>query len=254
MCIGGGGGGGGGYRGGFDTTGAIGGGAGAVSRALYNASILPDRLYVQVGLGGAGGIGGTNANIIGTTGGSGTRSWVSLQQQAGAIVAQNIVQGSGQTAAAGGTCNPSGGTAAGESAMIQTSGTFLSLSIFIATAGQTSPNPAVNGNVTPLTSQITSAGAPFGGSILATSLSPEIPSANNGITAGNGGNGITSWKPFFSTGGASGGTLAGVNGGNGGNGGIGSGGGGGASASNAGTIVAGNGGKGGDGLVVIISF
>lgn len=254
ICIGGGGGGGGGGGLSFDSVGAIGGGGGGVSRALYNASILPDRLYIQVGLGGAGGIGATVSGGNGTSGSSGTRSWVSLQQQTGAIVAQNIVQGSGTTAAAGGTCNPSGATAAGEVAMAQTSGTFLILSNFIATAGQTSPNPAVNGNVTPLTSQITSAGAPFGGGISATSLSPEIPSAFNGITAGNGGNGITSWKPFFSTGGAGGGALAGVNGGNGGNGGIGSGGGGGGSANASGSIVAGNGGKGGDGLVMIISF
>lgn len=251
MCIGGGGGGGGGAAMSFDTTGAIGGGGGGVTRALYNAQILPDILYVQVGSGGAGGAGATVSGANGSTGSAGTRSWVALQPS---IVAQNMVIGSGVSGAAGGTSNPAGATASGESAITTASATFLSLSLFSATAGQTSPNPAIAADVTPLTSQITTAGAPFAGGILATSISPAIPSAFNGITAGPGGNGITSWKPFYSLGGAGGGALAGSSGGKGGDGGIGSGGGGGGSATITSGQVAGNGGRGGDGLVVIISF
>jgi len=254
MCIGGAGGGGGGTGLTYDTVGSIGGGSGAVSRALYNANYIPDVLYVQVGLGGAGGAGATTSGGVGTSGGSGTRSWVGLQP---AIVAQNIVQGSGSTAAAGGASTLSGGTAAGEGAMLVTSGNFLSLANWVATSGQTSPNPSINFDVTPLTSQITSAGAGSGGSILATSISPLIKTGNDGITADPGSNGIMSWKPFYSLGGASGGGgLLGFNGGKGGNGAIGSGGGGGGAATIAtgSGLVAGAGGKGGDGLVIIISF
>lgn len=249
MCIGGAGGGGGGGTFTFDTAGGVGGGGGAVTRALYNAQILPDRLYVQVGLGGAGGAGATVGNTNGSTGSAGTRSWVGLQP---AIVAQNMVMGSGTTPAAGGISTQVGGTAAGETVITPTTATFLTLSIFSSTAGQTSPNIGVSSEVTPLTSQITSAGAPFGAGVAATSISPEIKSGLNGITAGPGGNGITSWKPFYSLGGACGGALLGSNGGKGGDGGIGSGGAGGGSATT--PSVGGAGGKGGNGLVIIISF
>jgi len=251
MCIGGAGGGGGGSTYSFDTAGGVGGGGGAVTRALYNAQILPDRLYVQVGLGGAGGAGATVGNSNGSTGTAGTRSWVGLQP---AIVATNMVMGSGTTPAAGGISTNVGASAAGETVITQTTATFLTLSVFSSTAGQASPNISLVSDVTPLTSQITSAGAPFGAGVAATSISPEIKSGFNGITAGPGGDGITSWKPFYSLGGAGGGALSGSSGGKGGDGGIGSGGGGGGSATITTSQVGGTGGKGGNGLVIIISF
>ena len=249
MCIGGAGGGGGGSTWAFDTVGGVGGGGGAVTRALYNAQILPDRLYVQVGLGGAGGAGATVGNSNGSTGTAGTRSWVGLQP---AIISANIVMGSGSSPAAGGISTSAGGTAAGETVLTQAIANFLTLSVFSSTAGQASPNISLVSDVTPLTSQITSAGAPFGAGVAATSISPEIKSGYNGITAGPGGDGITSWKPFYSLGGSGGGALLGSNGGKGGDGGIGSGGAGGGSATS--PSVGGTGGKGGDGLVIIISF
>ena len=97
MCIGGGGGGAGapGNTGGNAPTG---GGSGGVSRALYNAQQLPDRLYVQVGLGGAGGIGTTLTS--GNSGSPGTRSVVALQPS---VVSQNMVAISGNAGAAGGS-------------------------------------------------------------------------------------------------------------------------------------------------------
>ena len=249
MCIGGAGGGGGGSTWAFDTVGGVGGGGGAVTRALYNAQILPDRLYVQVGLGGAGGAGATVGNSNGSTGTAGTRSWVGLQP---AIISANIVMGSGSSPAAGGISTSAGGTAAGETVLTQAIANFLTLSVFSSTAGQASPNISLVSDVTPLTSQITSAGAPFGAGVAATSISPEIKSGYNGITAGPGGDGITSWKPFYSLGGSGGGALLGSIGGKGGDGGIGSGGAGGGSATS--PSVGGTGGKGGDGLVIIISF
>lgn len=244
MCVGGGGGGG---NGGTPVNSFVnsGGGSGAVTRALYNAQQLPDILYVQVGLGGAAAT-------------AGTRSLVALQPVNN--VAQNLVAISGNAAALGGSTDGLGASRAGETAAAQSTANFLTLSNFISTAGQASPVYST-ANVQPLTSQITSAGGAGGwvnpaGNVLSSSLSPFISGGLNvstsGSRGGDGGSGITSWKPFFSTGGAGGGSSASGAGGNGGKGGIGSGGGAGGSASSA--VLVGTGGKGGDGLVVIILF
>jgi hypothetical protein len=174
--------------------------------------------------------------------------------------------GSGAAVASGGfvgaAANSAGETVIGAS----TQSSFITLSNFLGTAGQTSLfNAPSNLTALALTSQITTSGGNgdaglnygVGNSILATSISPLIPGGVNatvaGSNGGNGGNGITSWKPFYSLGGAGGGSSfvgAGGAGGNGGNGGIGSGGGG----AGSGTLGGGTGGKGGDGLVMIISF
>ena len=248
MCIGAGAGGAGGSS--SVGAGATGGASGGVSRALYNAQQLPDTLYVQVGVGGAGG----NPGVSGI---AGTRSWVFIQP---AIVNGSLVQGSGAVAAVGGLI--SGVASAGETPMTQGTAYFLTLANFIGTAGQPS-NTALT--YSPLTSQITCPGGVgpqyndstlisfAGGEISATSISPTIPGGTNGggtTNGGDGGYGITSWKPFFSLGGAGGGSSYVGSGGNGGNGGIGSGGG----AGGAGKTGGGRGGKGGDGLVVIIAF
>jgi hypothetical protein len=261
MCIGGGGGGAGGSTTVGGVVAATGGATGGVSRALYNAQQLPDTLYVQVGLGGAGG----NPN---SNGSAGNRSWISLQP---AVVNQSLVQGSGAgQAAAGGLTN--GGATVGENAIIQTTVNFLTLSNFIGTAGlstgaQANIQPT---NITPLSSQVVTQGGQGGGanlnftligsgsSILSSSISPLISggaiATASGSSGGNGADGVTSWKPFFSTGGAGGGVAVSGSAGNGGNGGIGSGGGAGAAGNSALGYTGGKGGKGGDGLVVIVSF
>ena len=260
MCIGGAGGGAGGQTTTGNTAAATGGGSGGVSRALYNAQQLPDTLYIQVGLGGAGG--GSNA-----AGSAGTRSWVALQP---AVVAQNLVQGSGGNVAGGGSSI--GSSAAGETVITQTTVNFITLSNFIGTAGvgngaQGSIQPT---NITPFSSQIVTQGGNGGGantgftligsgsSIVSSSITPLIQggatATASGSSGGNGADGITSWKPFYSTGGAGGGVAVSGSAGNGGNGGIGSGGGAGASGNSALGYTGGRGGKGGDGLVVIISF
>ena len=260
ICIGGGGGG----AGGRPISSAIpystGGGSGAVSRALYNSQQIADTLYVQVGTGGAGG----ESNAAGN---AGTRSFVSLQPLIGSAIS---ILGSGTVGAAGGTIG-TGGNAAGEPTVGQLNVNFLTLSIFSGVNGVSAVGNsglAVGPDLNPYSAQILSAGASgpswnnasvegfSGASILATAISPLISGGASGtgagINAGDGADGITSWKPFFSTGGAGGGSASGGNGGNGGNGGIGSGGGagGGCPAAN----IGGRGGKGGDGLVIIISF
>jgi hypothetical protein len=258
MCIGGAGGGAGGQTTTGNTAAATGGGSGAISRALYNAQQLPDTLYIQVGVGGAGG----NPNSNGT---GGTRSRVGLLSSLASLVSI-----SGQADAAGGSTV--GSSVAGETVSGQAAAAFLSLSNFIGTAGvgnsaQGSIQPT---NITPFTSQIVTQGGQGGGantgftligsgsSVVSSSITPLIQggatATASGSSGGNGADGITSWKPFFSTGGAGGGVAVSGSAGNGGNGGIGSGGGAGASGNSALGYTGGRGGKGGDGLVIIISF
>jgi hypothetical protein len=254
MCIGGAGGGGAGAT--VNNGNAGGGASGAITRILFNAQQLSDILYVQVGLGGAGGL---NSGALGT---NGTRSLVALQPT---VIAQNLVAISGAAGAGGGAAG--GSTSAGETVSTQGTATFYTLGNFISTAGRANLVTGASLDITPLTSQITCSGAAGGGfnstpvifqagSILSTTYSPLIPlgvsSSTAGVNGTNGGDGVTIWKPFFSVGGAGGGASVTANGGKGGNGGIGSGGGGGG----AGATLAqgGSGGKGGDGLVIIISF
>lgn len=250
ICIGGGGGGAAGAT--VNNSSAGGGASGAITRILYNAQQLSDVLYVQVGLGG---VGGLNSGALGA---NGTRSSVALQPT---VLAQNLVAISGAAGAIGGSS-----ASAGETASTQATATFYTLGNFISTAGRAN-NTSGSLDIIPLTSQITCPGAAGGrfssvpsisdaGSILSTTYSPLIPlgisSSASGVNGTNGGDGVTIWKPFFSTGGAGGGASVTASGGRGGDGGIGSGGGGGG----AGATLAqgGSGGKGGDGLVIIISF
>ena len=253
MCIGGGGGGAAGPT--VNNNPGAGGASGAVSRVLYNAQQLSDILYIQVGLGG---VGGLNSGAVGS---NGTRSSVALQP---ILLAQNLIATSGNIGAIGGT---TGGTAsAGETLSTTTGATFYTLGNFISTAGRNNTPTGIL-DITPLTSQITcpgAGGAAFNstpvifeaGSILSTLYSSLISKGTStsasGVNGTNGGDGVTIWKPFFSTGGAGGGASVTASGGRGGNGGIGSGGGGGG----AGATLAqgGSGGRGGDGLVIIISF
>jgi hypothetical protein len=70
FCMGSGAGGGGGFQVNSATrTGGAGGGSGGVVRAQFQASILPDILYIYTGAGGAGGTGGA-AGVV-TAGGRG---------------------------------------------------------------------------------------------------------------------------------------------------------------------------------------
>jgi hypothetical protein len=256
ICIGGGGGGGAGPT--VNNNSAGGGGSGGISRVLYNAQQLSDLLYVQVGLGGTGGVGSVG---VAQSGSAGTRSLVALQP---VVASQTLIAISGNAVAAGG--NSGGGPSAGETVSTQSTATFFTLGNFLSVAGRAN---VVSGSldITPLSSQITCPGAAGGrftsvpsitegGSILSTlyssTISRGISTSSSGINGTDGSDGVTIWKPFFSTGGAGGGASVTASGGRGGNGGIGSGGGGGGAGAT--LAQAGSGGRGGDGLVIIISF
>jgi len=86
MAIGGGGGGPG--AGALQNAG-VGGGSGAVTRATFNASHLPDTLFIQVGSGGTGGGAGQG-------GGTGTKSTISISPS---TTSTNSVLSSGTNAA-----------------------------------------------------------------------------------------------------------------------------------------------------------
>jgi hypothetical protein len=253
MCVGGAGGGAGGNIN-LTTSGSSGGGSGGVSRAMFNASHLPDTIFISVGLGGAGGV--SNAN-----GSNGTRSLVGILPN---TTATNLILTSGVSAASSGLL--SGTTASGEAVFNTGAAAFSTLSTFLAVGGVNAAGSTLSPtDVTPLV-RVTCQGAQGAGydtttpvaingaSILSSNLSSLISGGTGTIeplsNGGDGGNGITSWKPFFSTGGAGGGNSQSGVGGNGGKGGIGSGGGSGGS----GGVTGGNGGNGGDGLVIIVSF
>lgn len=244
-----------------------GGGSGAVGRVLINSSFVPDILYVKVGKGGVGGNGsalGTNSINLGSNGeSSGVFCLSNVSSQGNANQTSSFI--GGNTTSQGGT-NSSG--VAGTATSVLNNNFLIGLTNFISLAGRASVGGGIvtqPTNIDPLTSHIVTAGcagAPYdgttttfnGGGVNSSSISPLISGGIGGTTTGgNGANGYTSWKPFFSTGGAGGGnaTTSGGVAGNGGNGGIGSGGGAGGNA-NFGT--SGKGGNGGDGIVIIISF
>jgi hypothetical protein len=245
MCIGGAAGGGAG-QGTVTTTGTqgSGGGSAAITRALFQANVLPDTLYIQPGLGGTGAT-GTAAGPVAS--GLGNRSFVSIV--ASSTVAMNLVCASGTIVASATTA---------ETVATQTSVGLLGLGIFTVTAGK----DGTTGAASALNNSIITAGSGGGGvAASVASAGSSISSIDNitfvtptitgGAATGVAGTpGMWFWKPFYGLGGAGGGAnLSGV-GGAGGNGSYGCGGGGGGCGSTNG----GNGGKGGDGLVVIITF
>jgi len=250
MCMGGGAGGNGAGSGSVLSSPQIfAGGSGAITRALFTANALPDTLYIQPGLGGAGGAGTQGTLQVGGSGVAGNKSFVSIEPSSATVL--NLVCTSGTTAAAAGS---------GETALTNTalSAGLLSLGTFTSVAGA-GPSGA---NITPFSSTILTGGGGHGGggtsiegaSILATNLitfSSPLISAGGVNTGARGRDGIWSWKPMYGLGGACGGSNNAGVGGNGGNGAYGCGGGSGAP----GTFAAGgNGGRGGDGLVIIATF
>jgi hypothetical protein len=269
FAIGGGGGGGGGRTSALNTaTGGGGGGSSAITIGLYPANMLPDRLYIQVGLGGAGGIGSGIGN-------AGTLSYITLALNTANL---NIIIQSGSAGASGGGA---GGTSVagqggvGGTAWTNSSFVFGNLGLVNSEIGQTGANggtQSANGvSLTP--SKICTGGAGGGGvssgttgashlggnitgSGFLSTITGGINDANDNSVNGNDGyqslnSLLTSYHtPMFFTGGAGGGSCntSGRAGGKGGLGSYGSGGGGGGGAYSG---IGGAGGNGGDGLILI---
>lgn len=255
-----------------NTTNTCGGGTGALTRALINSNLIPDTLYIKVGKGGLGGESVSSPTTGFNAGNAGESSGVFIASQLNSqnTASQTVSFLGGSTSTNGGTNLANSGNVA---ASTLSNNFLIGLTNFISTLGSSSSGgasstavPDINIFSNVLILHPGSAGGPYngtatpfnGGSLISTttvtSLTPSIIGGVGGsTTGGNGADGITSWKPFFSVGGAGGGnayTSGGVAG-NGGNGGIGSGGGAGGNANNG---TSGKGGDGGDGIVMIIAF
>lgn len=266
LVIGGGAGGGGGFSGsGVSRGGGGGGAASGIANLIIPACVLPDTLYIQALLGGAGGSAASN-------GSNGTNAYVSISQSTDV---DNLVLKAMQGVASPGTGATSGTAAAGGSAatIISTQGRWASLGIWQAinppsNDGRAGGNSVSAGTNTFTTSCMTMGGAggggvsssnvaSNGGNVVGLDPISTIP-GGTGFSDAGGGNGSayninipTAFKmgqvlPFFGTAGSGGGGGGAGTGGSGGDAGIGSGGGGGG----AGT-TGGRGGNGGPGMVAI---
>lgn len=252
------------------SAGGGGGGSSSITTILIPSILLPDTLYIQVGLGGAGG----SSNNVGSSGGLST---ISILPN---TTSTNVIIRSGTVAAAGGvngtTTLGSGTGGAGGTVFTTASGLLSSLGSFSSTAGDSGGNGGYGANgstktamaVMPLCGGGGGAGKVTGtdfagGSILAGGVLGRVAGGNAGVAASNGNDGVLTIRPnllaysstefpFATTGGSgAGANQNGTGGGNGGNGSIGSGGGG------AGALVGGTGrvgGNGGNGIVFITAF
>jgi hypothetical protein len=276
FLIGGGGGGAGGDTGTGSAYGGGGGGSSSITSGIFLANVLPDTLYIQVGIGGNGGVGQIGASPP-SDGFSGTLSYVSVFPSAttsSLITNTNpIVLASGNVAAGGGfTTSTYAGGSAGTS-FSQTSPSFNVfsylgvISVIGGQAGGAGGTPSITAPNITITS-LTSGGAGGGGGLSTASISKggnitgvgNIPTISGGTTLGEDGNhGYTNLPlflsgnklPLFFTGGAGGGSSNITITGTGGNGSFGCGGGGGGGGTGGNPVTHGVGGRGGDGLVII---
>jgi len=173
MCIGGGAA---GSNGGFAGPGGAGGGGGVV-RAIFQANVLPDTLFIQPGPGGQ------------TSTAAGNRSFVAITPSS--AVTMNIVCTSGTTAAQ--TFNP------GEVVATTASMGLASLGNFTAVAGSSvntyftttviggGGNGAANGE---------SAGVGFAAINMVGIINTPLRAGVFSNSGGNGADGIFRWKPF----------------------------------------------------------
>ncbi len=250
LCIGGGGGGAGGAVTGVTARGTGGGsgGAGGVVRAYYQASVLPDLLYVYIGAGGSGSLGSSTSTFNPAQ--NAEKSNICIIPDASSIA--NIVCTSGITSARGAAGNGGG---AGETIATVAGAIFLNIASFTAIAGAAGVlGGAVSAgtSITPISITLAGCGGGAqvaGGGYVANGYFPAIPGplAATGVTAPNGSNGPIITEPVLSFMGGTGGAGSTTTGGRGGDGSYGSGGGGGGG----GGALGGNGGNGGSGIVII---
>lgn len=263
------GGGGGGGSGGTQLNGGVaniagggGGGSSAYAYATFPAMYLPDRIYIEVGRGGAGAASG----LVTGVGGTGSVSYISSIPESTNVA--DLILASGTVAARGGAATTTGGAAG---TVFSLANSFISQMAMVSGAAGTVGGAGVSGNAgTSITPTLilspgaggggknTTATVFNGGAINAYGPAPAVAAglaaSPSSSPAGHGNAGV-SWfmipdKPMFFTGGSGGGASNSNQGGRGGNGGYGCGGGGGGNGSSS-TGGAGGGGNGGDGLVII---
>lgn len=253
FLLGGGSGGGGGFTGGSGTNrgGGGGGGCSAVTRLLIPTIFLPDRLYVQVGEGGAGGAVATNGSL-------GQPSFISVAPDSSApflVLGGNTVDFGDAGTTAGGV----GGTGA----TVFSTGRYSNFGNLLSLAGTNGANggTGAGSSITFSTTTMLTGGGGGGGSAAsnANGVGGDINLSGfliTDITGGAGSNppgkpGFYLSRPFTCTGGSGGsghGTASGGKGGDAGGYGCGGGGGGG------GTVSGGEGGKGSDGFILMVGW
>lgn len=273
YIIGAGGTGGGGRTGGFNAGGGGGGGgSSSITVALYPAFLVPDTLYIRVGI-------GLSGSTAGTGGGSGSLSYVTTYPNTSAIY---VLGQSGNAVAGGGAGGTNTGTGAGAGGTGGSAWTYAgyplaALGLVSSTVGQTGGAgggniPASGVSITPIITitggagggGVSAAATPLnGGDITGSGFLPTITGGTGGsgtVQVINGRSGFMAFQPttesymslpMMFTGGAGGGSNGNGIGGFGGNAAYGSGGGGGGASYNS---TGGNGGSGGDGLVLITCF
>jgi hypothetical protein len=258
IAIGGGGGGGGG-RANDDSAlvyGAVGGASSCFASCFYPAYSIPDVLYINVGAGGAGGI-GTGIGVNGGDGSSGNATRVGWRPNTTTIF--NLCAATAGAGGVGGRTTIQGAASTGAPPAVSAfaplgqAGIRSSVIGQNSTANNTSATPGINNNFRTGPGgngeRWGSGASTFGAMpIVGTpGLYVNQPVASGGTNTGDPGSSIDDLANLFFTGGSGGAANRTGAAGVGGFGGHGSGGGGGA----AGNVIGSNGGKGGDGLVII---
>jgi len=247
LVLGAGGGGAGGTTGTAVTNPGGGGGAsGNVASILVPASLIPDELYVNVGIGGTAGASGAGS------GGAGRASYILFTKSPTIVTTNTLLIASGGNGGTSGT----GGTVAANAASTSAFLSYLGYPTF--SQGQAGANTALNVTVLlPVSGgagggSTTSVGpvSVAGGSVLGYAIGGAIGQnrGTNGYINLTSNDSSIEYPMRFTGAGGGGGNFAGT-GGIGGDGGFGSGGGGGGAGTTGGT-----GGRGGDGLVIFTAF
>lgn len=255
ICIGAGAGGSGAYPyvAGTAARGGSGGGAGALNSVFLPAYLVPDTLYINIGIGGAG---GAASNVAGTANvaQAGTSTYVTFYPVQGAAYSFCMANPGGA-----GTVPSAGAGAIGGNAGATATSTFFpnsQVGLRNYVGGQAGGTGGQNG-ATSVTAvyRITGGGGGSGntvGNVIGTGASILMSGeyALQGVAsspAGQDGSKIQDLIKFLSAGGTGASSSTTISGSNGGWGGFGSGGGGGS----VGPGIGGAGGNGGDGLVII---
>lgn len=220
-----------------------GGGSSGILQIVNTPSyLLPETLFIRIGIGGSVGSGGDATNIC--------------YYPSSTFSANIIISASGGFGGAAGSGTGNGGAAA---TSIYSSQSIFSYSATASCAGTNGGASTFGADFSITTScmyggtgggGVNTSNVGFaGGNILASNIHPQL---DGGAIGANGNNGYLIKKPFTALGGTGGGGSATGAGGIGGNGVWGSGGGGGGAST--GGVGSSRGGRGGDGFVIIIGY